>query len=74
MEYVVTFYTKAVQPIKERYKTKKQAQQAMSEDIKEMIKVYKETGYKKIGSVKAGFVSFEHPLYGTDYFCKIEIN
>lgn len=72
MSYVVTFYTKAVTPVQEFYSTKKQALIAMSEDVKEQQKAYKNSGFKKVGSLKEGRISFEHPYYGVDYMVKVE--
>lgn len=72
MGYVLTFFTRAVTPTQEFYKTKKEAQKAMSEDIKEAAKDYKGTGYVKKGSISGGRVSFDHPYYGTDYQVRLE--
>lgn len=74
MSYVVIFYTKAVTPIQEFYRTKAEAQKAISEDVKMVQIDYKGTGYKKVGSIKSGRISFVHPCYGTDYLVKLEEN
>lgn len=74
MSYVVTFYTRAIQPIQEFYSTKKQALEAMREDLQYARQDYKGSGYKQKGSVRSGRVTFEHPYYGVDYMVKIEKN
>ena len=75
MSYVVTYYTRAVATVQSFHNTKKEAQKAMAEDIKEVKTSYpRNSGYKKVGSIASGRVSFEHPYYGADYVCKLEKN
>lgn len=74
MSYVVTYYTKATQPLQSFHHTKAQAEAAMTQDIKAVKPTYRGSGYKQKGSVRSGRVTFEHPYYGVDYLVKIENN
>lgn len=74
MSYTGTFYTRAVTPIKQFCKTKREAHRLMSDDVKSMKSTYKGSGFIKRGSVRSGLVSFIHPFYGVDYYVKLDKN
>lgn len=74
MSYVVTFYSNAVAPVREFYKTKALALKALSDDLKVVKPLYKGSGYKQKGTIRSGRVSFEHPCFGVDYLVKVEEN
>ena len=75
MSYTLTFYTGAVTPTQEFYLTKKEATTAMHEAVEEEKKTYnKNSGFKKVGTLVSGRISFDHPYYGTDFVVKLEKN
>jgi len=75
MSYIITIYTNAVTPTQLFFNTKKLALEAMSEEVKDLKDSYPiKSGYKKMGSIKGGRVSFEHLYYGVDSVVKLEVN
>jgi adenylate cyclase class IV len=74
MSYVVTFYGKCSVPCQQFYKTKREALKRVREDVKSMVNIYKNTGYKKKGSLKKCRIYFEHERHGVDYMWIVENN
>lgn len=74
MSYVITCYTNAVTPRQEFYPTKKEAAKVMAELVKDCAKGYRGSGYRKVGSVKGGRVSFTHQVFGVDTLITLKDN
>lgn len=70
--YFLTEYTRAVSPIQTWFKTRSLAVRELSNCVKHAKLDYAKSGFKKVGTIKSGRVSFEHPCYGVDYLVKIE--
>ena len=72
MKTTLTVSVRACSPYVAHFATKRDAIEAMRQEVAAMTHYYKKRGYKQKGTVKSGWVQFDHPAFGCDCWIKVE--